>query len=248
MNAINPTASNFGLIVKKLFIEHRKTLTILTAGYLGACILFGLWSGYLGAAPGEGSFVVYILISGFAMAIAASRMFADMATKEGRISLLMTPGSSAGKYWPRFVAVLPGMLLLVVLGYFAYGYSDILAMGLMLDIWLPLPDPFSGLEGKFASTVGILVSMFLFNESIFMFGAVAWPKKSFLKSLAVFVVIQIGLTMIATAVIKGMIGSGVSIEIVDGEALAWIVSGIITAVAAAIMYLGFLKFKNSTLI
>lgn len=248
MNTINSTASNFGIIVKKLFIEQRKTLTILCGSYLGACVLFGIWCGYLGSAPTNDNFVIYMLMSGFAFAIAASRMFFDMSTKEGKISLLMTPGSAAGKYWPRFLAVLPGMLVLVAVGYLLYGYSDLLALGMMQDLWLSLPNPFGNANGDYASTIGILAAMFLFNESIFMYGAVAWPKRSFIKSLGIFVIIQIGLTMIATAIIKSMIHSHISIEIVNPQAFGWIVAGIVTTIAIGIMYAGFRKFKNTTVI
>lgn len=248
MNTVDNTASNFGFIVKKLFIEQKKTLTMLCGSYLGACVLFGIWCGYLGNVPTNDNFVIYLLLSGFAFAIAASRMFFDMSTKEGRISLLMTPGSAAGKYWPRFLAVLPGMIVLASAGYLLYGYSDLLALGIMQDLWLPLSNPFGNVNGDYYSTIGILAAMFLFNESIFMYGAVAWPKRSFIKSLGVFVIIQIGLTMIATAIIKSMIHSSISIEIVNPQAFSWIVAGIITAIAAGIMYAGFRKFKNSTVI
>lgn len=248
MNTINSTASNFGIIVKKLFIEQKKTLTILCASYLGACVLFGIWCGYLGNAPTNDNFVIYMLLSGFVLAIAASKMFFDMSTKEDRISLLMTPGSAAGKYWPRFLAVLPGMLVLVAAGYLLYGYSDLLALGIMQDLWLSLPNPFGYVNGDFDSTIGIIVAIFLFNESIFMYGAVAWPKRSFIKSLGIFVIIQIGLTMIATAIIKTMVNSDISIEIVDPQAFCWIVAGFISVIAAGIMYAGFRKFKTSTVI
>ena len=81
-----------------------------------------------------------------------------------------------------------------------------------------------------------------------MYGAVAWPKKSFLKSLGVFVIIQISLTVILTAIAKALIHSDISIEVVDPEALGWIIIAIVTAVAAGIMYAGFRRFKNSTVI
>lgn len=241
-------ATNFGSIVKKLLVEQRKTLTILCGSYLGACVLFGLWCGYLGGVPRSDTFAIYLILSGFALAIAASKMFFDMTTKEGRISLLMTPGSAAGKYWPRFIAVLPGMLLLAALGYILYAASDILVLGVLQNLWLPIPNPFENMSGDGIASSFFVFSLFLFSESIFMYGAVAWPKRSFLKSLGVFVIIQISITVLSTLVIKAMMGSSISIEVVNPNALGWIVTGTITAIAIGIMYAGFRKFKNSTVI
>lgn len=241
-------ASNFSLIVKKLLIEQRKTILFMCGGYLGACLLFGLWSGYLGASPRNTNLVIYLILSGLTCAIVASKMFYDMTTKEGRISLLMTPGSAAGKYWPRFIAVLPATLALIAAGYLVYGYSDLLALGIIHDHWLTLPNPFGNIRGNEVAVFGSLLAIFLFNESIFMYGAVAWPKKSFLKSLGVFVIIQISLTVILTAIAKTLIHSDISIEVVDPEALGWIIIAIVTAVAIGIMYAGFRRFKNSTVI
>lgn len=240
--------TNFSLIVKKLLIEQRKTILFMCGGYLGACLLFGLWSGYLGAAPRNGISVIYIILSGLTCAIVASKMFYDMTTKEGRISLLMTPGSAAGKYWPRFLAVLPATLALVATGYLVYGYSDLLTLGIIHEQWLALPNPFGNIRADGIAVIGSFMAIFLFNESIFMYGAVAWPKKSFLKSLGVFVIIQISLIVILTAIAKVMIHSDVSVEVVNPNALGWIIIGVVTAVAAGIMYAGFRRFKNSTVI
>lgn len=247
-NADSKRQGNFMLIVKKLLTEQRKTILFMCGGYLGACALFGLWTGYLGGSPRRDSFVIYVILSGLVCAIMASKMFSDMTSKEGRISLLMLPGSASEKYWPRFIAVLPATLILVALGYIIYGYSDILALGVIHDHWMTLQNPFENVSGNETAVIGTLGSLFLFNESIFMYGSVAWPKRSFLKSLGVFVIIQISLTVIFTLAAKMLIRSHISIEIVDGEALGWIIIGIVTAVAVGIMYAGFRRFKNSTVI
>lgn len=240
----------FMLVARKMMIEQCKTLLITLGSYLGACMLFGLWFGYLGANPRSESLVVYVLISGLACAVAASKMFFDMTTKEGRTSVLMTPASTADKFLTRLTGVLPGMLILVILGYLVYGYSDLLALGLTYDQWMTLPNPFKGsMETSNTSLlVFSIVSMFLFNESIFIFGSVAWPKRSFLKSLGVFALIQAIFFFIATGIVKLVIHMQLRIEIVNGTALGWIVFGCITAVAAVITWFAYLKFKRSTVI
>ena len=246
----NKGMGRFAMVARKLLIEQKRTLMIMAGSYLGACALFGLWFGYLRATPRAETMIVYILISGLACGLVASKMFFDMTSKEGRTALLMTPATASDKYLTRFIGVLPGMILLVVLGYLAYGYADLLSLGLKYDMWMPLPNPFKGAaeNPNTISTICAVTAMFLFNESIFMYGAVAWPKKSFLKSLGVFAAIQIVLFFAAAGLGKFLMEFQWRIVVENGEALSWSIIGCITAVAALIMWLSFRKFKNSTVI
>ncbi len=248
-NGYNKTG-RFTMVARKLFIEQRKTLLILTGSYLGACMLFGLWFGYLGAAPNIQNMLFYIMLSGLACALVASKMFFDMTSKQGRTALLMTPAKACDKFLTRFVGVLPGMLLLVALGYLVYGYSDILALGLISNTWMHLFNPFENVANDTGTTAAIcaIFSIFLFNESIFMFGSVAWPKRSFLKSLGVFAGIQILFFFIAAGLGKLIVEYNLRIEIVDQNALNWILIGCITLVAAIIMWCAYRKFKHTTII
>lgn len=240
----NNIKGRFGMTVRKLLIEQKKTLLIMAGSYLGFCAILGLWGGFMGAVPSNDNFVLYILLGGLACALVASKMFFDMVNKEGRTALFMSPATASDKFLPRLIAVIPGMLILVALGYLVFGYSDILAIGFTYDTWVPLPNPFQHTAENYAAAVCGLIAMFLFNESIFIFGSVAWPRKSFLKSLGIFALIQIVLSFCA----MGFVKSGIRIQVVDGEALLWTIIGIVTAIALAIMYGAFWKFKRSTVI
>jgi len=244
----NKKTGRFAMVARKLLIEHRRTLLILTGSYLGASILFGLWFGYLGSVPRIENMLFYIMMSGLACALVASKMFFDMTSKQGRTALLMTPAKASDKYLTRFVGVLPGMLLLVVIGYLVFGYSDLLSLGLRYDTWMPLPNPLKVEDPDTIISICATFSVFLFNESIFIFGSVAWPKRSFLKSLGVFAVIQILLFFIAAGIGKLFVEFNLRIEIVDEVALSWVIIGCITAIAAFIMWCSFRKFKHSTVI
>lgn len=240
----------FLMVARKLLIEQRKTILVLTASYLCACILFGLWFGYLGSVVGGDKLFFYIMISGFSCALIASKMFFDMTTKQGRTALIMTPAKASDKFLTRWVGVLPGMLLLVLIGYFVYCYSDLLALGLINGTWMPLSTPFDGISTNMGTIqfACFIFSLFLFNESVYMFGAAAWPKRSFLKSLGVLAIIQILLFFVLTGIFKLMFECNIRIEVVDGDALIWICIGCVTVVSALIMWCSYLKFKRSTVI
>lgn len=236
------------MVIKKLLIEQRRTLMMLCGGYLGMCVLIGLWFGLFGARVGQEGFILYIFLSGLACAIVASKMFFDMTSKEGRVSLLMTPATAAQKFMPRLAAILPGMLVLVALGYIVLGLSDMVMIRINYGMWGSFYNPFASSSPDLGLLIFSLSAMFLFNESIFIYGSVAWPRKSFLKSLGVFALIQIVFSFISSAVLKTMIAHGMAFEIVNGEALAWTIANCIVVAAVAIIWGAYIKFKRSTVI
>ena len=137
------------------------------------------------------------------------------------------------------------MLILVIIGYPVFCYADILALGVSYGQWVSftIPHIFNIFNGPDAVLgVCILLSMFLFSESIFIFGAVAWPRKSLLKSIGVFIAIQFLLSLLTMAFIKS--NSYLYIDIVDETAFGWSVTAIITAIAIGIIYCAYLKFKR----
>lgn len=240
--------NRFAMVCRKMLTEQKKTLLVMTGGYLGLCLVLGIWSGVLGGAPQEGPFVMYMLLAWLACSIGASKMFFDMTTKEGRTSLLMTPASAADKYIPRLIVVLPGIVLLTVIGYFAYAFSDVLALGLRYDIWCDIYNPFDGWDKNSSKILFMTVAMFLLNESFFIYGAIAWPKKSFLKTLCCVAALQIILSFLLTGIWKLMEQVGYGLQVEDSDAFAISVSVITTLIAIAIMYASYIRFTRSTLI
>ena len=104
----NNIKGRFGMTVRKLLIEQKKTLLIMAGSYLGFCAILGLWGGFMGAFPSNDNFVLYILLSGLACALVASKMFFDMVNKEGRTALFMSPATASDKFLPRLIASDPG--------------------------------------------------------------------------------------------------------------------------------------------
>lgn len=238
-NSIN---GRMGLAARKFFIEQKRTLLIFIGGYLGMCLVLGLWGGLMGATPGEEAVAsIYVLFAGLVCAIVASKTFFDMTNKEGRISLLMSPATALDKYIPRLITVVPGMVILTVIGYFVTSYATMLYDWFITDQWLPLRNVF---KGDSALLIYTFISLFLFNEAMFVFGSIAWPKKSFLKTVGIFIALQTILTTCSVIYVK----SGTYITISNEKAFAWTLSSLILAAALGLFYGAYRKLQKSTVI
>lgn len=240
--------SHLMMVCEKMLIEQRKTLLLVTGGFLGMCALLGLWTGFMGATVNSGGLAFYIMTCGLVCAFVASKMFYDMTTKERRISLLMLPATPAEKFLPRLITVVPGMILLVVMGYLVLGYTNILIMGIKYDIWSSLYNPFMGMDNSEWQVCIGLMSLFLLNESVFVFGSIAWPRKSFIKTICIFVAIQIVLSVLLSIIIKAMVDNGLHKAVGSGDAIVWTGIIVTTCIAIAIFYASFVKFKRSKVI
>lgn len=249
MDTNNKNANRFLMFARKNIIEHKKTLIYVIGGYLGLTFVLGLWYGWICGTPGEILSSFYMVLSMLVCSVAASKMMFDLTSKQGRTSLLMTPASASDKFLVRLIGVLPGMLLLVVAGYFTCAYGCILGHGFTYDVWPEIYIPSflygNGTELPYACTA---LSFMLLGESMFIFGAVAWPRLSFLKTMGIIIVLQIALSMIAVTVSLSNILENIQIEIYDENAFLWSVATVTTLIAVAITYFSYLKFKRTTVI
>lgn len=234
-------------ICRKLYIEHRKTLLITICAYLGGCIVIGIWQGMSGSLAEDGSKVAYVFISGLICAVVASLTFNDLSTKEGRIAFLMTPGTALDKFLPRVLTTVIGMCILAFAGYYVWIMTDVLALGLKTSVWVPLtfytPQLWSSQE-EFLG-FALLVSLFLFNESLYIFGAAAWPKKSFLKTTAIYIALQIALNMLALLIFRNFDFKYMSLDV---ELIGWIAVGIMLAIDAALIFAAYKNIERKQVI
>lgn len=233
--------NRFLMMCGKIATEQRKSLLVTAGGFLGLCAVLGLWSGFFGGAPAAGNFVFYLVLAWIACSLVASLMFSELTRKEGRTALLMTPARAADKFLPRLILVLPGMILLCALGYFVYGF---LMMGIRFDIWPDLYNPFANWTESDTCTFCSMLAFFLLNESFFIFGAVNWPKKSFLKTFCLIAALQIALSFLAWSMFK----VGLELEVYDPKAFLWSVVTIMTLIATGITIWAFIRFKRLTLV
>lgn len=242
-------ANRFLMFARKNIIEHKKTLTYVIGGYLGLTFVLGLWSGWTGGTPGEILSSFYVLLAMLVCSVAASKMMFDLTSKQGRISLLMTPAGAADKFLVRLIGVLPGMLLLVIAGYFTNTYGCILGYGFTYDVWpgMYIPSLPSGNNTELAA-FGVAMSFILLGESMFIFGAAAWPRLSFLKTLGIMIVLQIAMSMIAVTISMSNILENIKIEIYDENLFLWSAASVTIVIAVALSYFSYLKFKRTTVI
>lgn len=243
------STNRFCMTARKMLIENRKTLLIAVGGYLGAMIAIGFWFGWMGMTPSASAFTVYFLIAGLSCSVAASLMFSDMKTKEGRIAVLMSPARACDKFWVRMLAVLPGMFILAIAGWYAYSLAIKVSYGIFEDIWLPLFNPLTLLMGPqkelaFCSFLGV----FMFNESLFILGAILWPRKSFLKTLLLQAIISMLFSTVTMLVALLIEKGSYNVEVMNGEALGWIFVAISWIVDAAIIYLAWRRFKRCSIL
>lgn len=243
----NIVGGRFGMVCCKLLVEKKKNLITMILGYLGFCLAYGLIMAWFGATPGPGNFVTYILLAGLACSIVASGMFSETVNKEGKIAVLMLPASASSKFLPRLIAVVPAMMLLTVVGYLVFGYSDILLYGLLNDSWVNLYFPADGWNKYSTQTLFLILSWFLLSESIFIFGSVAWPKRSFLKTVCLLAVLMFIFGFISWGFATLMKDSQYSVHVEDEDSFAWSTIGIIFALAAGVTYGAYCLFKRKTL-
>lgn len=241
-------SGRFSMVCKKMLIEQRKTIIMIVGAYLGLCVLLGFWFGFMGAKMSIEGVIFYVMIAGLACALVASKMFFDMCSKEGRISLLMLPASPLEKFMSRFIAILPGMILLVIAGYILMDFSNILTVGIKHHEWLSFYNPFSEIHGAAWIGCTFFFSIFLLNESLFVFGSIAWPRKSFIKTLGVFVIIQFLFSLISTVLVESILQTNWNYEIADENVIMWSMALILLLIAAGLFYATYVKFKKASVI
>lgn len=234
-------------LLKKLFVEHKKNLLTIIGAYIAFWIIIGIINGFYGQVPSSSSFVLYILFSGLFCALVASKMFFETTEKEGTISLLMLPASSLQKFISRLIIVLPCMILSVTLCYFLYASFSTLTCGLYYDIWYPLYNPFSGWNGDSIKLICLILSFFLLNESFFVWGAVMWPKRSFLKTILFIACIIILFWLLVYGIIKLFLLFEWYIVVTNENAFIWSIITIIAILAVGIIWNAYTHFKIKTI-
>lgn len=238
---MNTTQTNEGrllLSIKKFLTEKRRTLLIGAGAYIGISILIGIWAGLMGAVA-DGEMVLYIFMAGMLCTVSASMLFSDMATKEGKISLLMTPARISDKFLARLLTVVPGSFAVAIIGFYAMAGSIIVAHGFSYGIWVKMSP--IGLDLCCAESA-MLFSMFLLNLSFFIYGAVAWPKKSFIKTLGLLVVLQLILSFLLMTVIRTGFIFSFHLDPRVGE---WTFTAVMLIIAGAITYGAYHRLKHT---
>lgn len=243
----------FILSLKKDFVESRKSVLLALASIFGMTIVIGSIFGYNGA----GRSVSEVVVLGFALIVAGyaitSMAFQDLNGKQRRIATIMLPVSQHEKYIIRWIIFGPVLTLLLVAAFYVGDMARIgvgcLRYGLILgENYYRIVNPYDVLDMRTGikleyREIWTVASSYLFFHSLFFFGAVLWPKISFLKTIAAIWALNMLLTFIGIIVVKH-----IYVITFDIKTTMIVSNSIHTLVAIVIYILAYVRFKRSQVV
>ncbi len=243
---MTPSYNNLMLVIKKETVENRRKSLLALGGWTALCFLAGGWIGYFGGNGGESLFVIYLILWGVMTGVVASLSFSDMKTREGRISLLMTPATAADKTIVRGAGVLIVSVILCFCGYFGLETGRWLVDGIANSDWstyfLPTLDPLGN-----GWATALVIGSWLMSVGCYFLGSVLWPKYSFLKSLLAIWVVQMALGLAGAFVVKVVVPH-LAGSFFDSDCLVYAIVICTYIVAAGLFVLAWLRLKRSTIV
>lgn len=245
MGKLDKDTKGMWRVINKIGVEQRKTILLSIGSYLGFILLLGIWSGgWLGLRVGMNDAGMYAVISWIMCVVVASMMFGDFKKKEDRLSTLMTPATAWQKFLPRLLTAVPGTLILATLGWYVYEYSKIISFGINEGIWQACPHPIEAIFEDGWESIIAIGSYFLFIQSIFFLGGVAWPKKSFIKTLGLLAIFGLMLSVILGLLTKIQW----QFIIIQKSAIVWTLIVFTLILSVCIFYLAYRKLKRMNVV
>ena len=193
-------SGNFINVARHDLLKNRNTMLLTAAAIVGCYMLIGTILGYTNSGGGNNELMIFWLMAEILMCMCASMAFSGMKNKEGRIGELMLPATPFEKCLVRWIMVVPLAFVVCVLGIYAgdatrmfvqwasdgpYAHGEHYMS--VVDVW----SVFEKSENSVRTAMGFSQwSGFLFTQSVFFFGAIFWPKHSFLKTFAALCVVQ----------------------------------------------------------
>ena len=216
--------SRFALLLKKDFTENIRLYAIGSVSLLfGLATLMVLGSPLICLPAEEGgaifaTFPIYYLFS-LSLCIAASMMFPQFRTKQGRLSVFMLPATNAEKYAEQiFTNIFCFALMFVACVIAAEGIRMVVApwvwgdvegpfvvnLGSYVDHFsIPIPKEAVAFTQAFAELgitpglfIGVIVAGNLCSLGVFTLGAMLWPKYSFIKTYVAIYILQIAFSIL----------------------------------------------------
>lgn len=234
--------SDIYLLIRKTIIEQRKSLLLILASCYGAILAIAICAGLIGSIPSDEDFIIYAVMAWFMCASCASKSFGEMTSKSKRIETLMTPASTTAKFMPRLMLCVIGLPLLFVSGWIVYEYAKIITYGLAHHSWYDFPTGFGDRHNEdFLLLITTAATSFLSGMSFFFFGSIAWPKKSFIISLAILAAVCI----IIPILIGVVLAHGVTILIYSPNDLLICINIAYLLIATLFYTLSYRKFQRA---
>lgn len=204
---------NFGrlaTIIKKEFVENRKTLLLRALLLIGSMVILSQIMGIVHSNvyniydsewkilnleyrdPAlQPMLVIFIIGAFFVGAFSASFLFENMTSKTKRLSTLMLPASNAEKFIARFTIFVLGFFVLYFISCAIAEFSRFIVLQ---SIYPDSPKVHLITPAAIIADLGIeftkdwrwaftiFIGAFLFNQSLFGLGSAVWPKNSFIKT------------------------------------------------------------------
>ena len=223
---------NFGrlaTIIKKEFVENRKTLLLRALLLIGSMVILSQIMGIIHSNvynkewemlnlveyrdPAlQPMLVIFIIGAFFVSAFSASFLFENMTSKTKRLSTLMLPASNAEKFIARFTIFVLGFFVLYFVSCAIAEFSRYIVLKSIYPdspkvhlitpaaIIADLDIDFTNKDWLWAFT--IFIGAFLFNQSLFGLGSAVWPKNSFIKTFGAIWAISITYQLLASIFIQ----------------------------------------------
>lgn len=257
--ATNSAQTNtFMLTLRKEVIENRKALMIGIGSCWGLCMLLGAFLGLLRMGGGAREVYFFFFMCFLIAGIIGSLTFSNMKTKTGRISSILLPATPIEKFFIRWLAVVPGLLIVLILGFYIGDASRIITSWIdgaqmgshyyrIVDIWRIVMHSFG------ESNMSIMMSCFLicsyfFTQALYIYGAILWPKLSYVKTLLALWVLEMALGPAFIFILKHIGFSFNMLTYAQAMSILWIACTLLVVLTLALYFLTYLRFKNSQVI
>lgn len=261
-NNINDNAGDrqgvntFILTARRDFVENKKMLLLGVGTVWAIYILFGALLGYNGRGGGISEVMVCGFFATIFSCIAGSLAFSNLKTKEGRISTYMLPSTSLDKFMVRWIAVVPVLFIVIVAGFYLCDLSRILVCWLCDYPWLVngkymhVINVFGILKFEpasyYKSLVFLLASIYLFNQAVYLFGSVLWPRLSFIKTFVACWILQTVFGFVGIYIEKLI--DWKSVAVMDESYILCTFAGIFAALAIGLYILTYYRFKRGQVV
>lgn len=249
------STSNFMKNVKLEFVQNKKALLLGMISIWGLYIFIGFWRGWNGAVEETGEMITFSIMAMIISIVAASMTFSNMKTKEQRIFNLMIPASMESKFMTRWIAVVPMLFIVLLIGFYLGSFTRI-GTRLMIcpdtdpDSYLmKVINPFYFYTGH-GDEDGALIfclsfGVYFFYQSLYLLGAIMWPKLSFLKTFATIYVLQtvLGIIFLSSYNSQSLIVSHKTVI-----PSLWVLASVMAMLTLLCYYLSYRKYKASQVV